>query len=134
VNNIKIFEHPIKGGDKQLSKNLKLSEVTCKCNLTHPQKVDLELVKVFQELRDLIGKPLEINSWYRCPNRNKFVGGARNSVHMAGNAVDLHVASLTREEIQSILDYCHSRRITAVHSERGKFIHVDTGVYRTWEY
>lgn len=38
-------------------------------------------------LRKEIG-PIQITSWYRCPELNKMVGGAKNSVHMTGWAID----------------------------------------------
>lgn len=33
-------------------------------------------------------KPLHVDSWYRCPALNRAVGGAANSAHMYGWAVD----------------------------------------------
>jgi len=42
-----------------------------------------------EEVRELLGGfPMHINSWYRCPALNKAVGGAANSQHMAGEAID----------------------------------------------
>lgn len=38
-------------------------------------------------LREQIG-PIQITSWYRCPDLNKKVGGAKNSAHMTGWAID----------------------------------------------
>ena len=42
---------------------------------------------VIQPLRDAWGKPLAINSGYRCPEVNKAVGGVPNSQHAKGEAV-----------------------------------------------
>lgn len=49
----------------------------------------LELVdKVLQPLRDAWGKPIKINSGYRCEKLNKAVGGVPTSQHVKGQAAD----------------------------------------------
>lgn len=49
----------------------------------------LELVdKVLQPLRDAWGKPIKINSGYRCEKLNKAVGGVLTSQHVKGQAAD----------------------------------------------
>ena len=44
---------------------------------------------VLQPLRDNWGKPLHINSGYRCPELNKAVGGSTTSAHRYGYAADI---------------------------------------------
>ena len=44
---------------------------------------------VIQPLRDAWGKPLAINSGYRCPEVNKAVGGVPTSQHAKGEAADV---------------------------------------------
>lgn len=44
---------------------------------------------VIQPLRDAWGKPLAINSGYRCPEVNKAVGGVPTSQHSRGEAADV---------------------------------------------
>ena len=44
---------------------------------------------VLQPLRDAWGKPLHINSGYRCPELNREVGGAPTSQHVKGEAADV---------------------------------------------
>lgn len=44
---------------------------------------------VIQPLRDAWGKPLAINSGYRCPEVNKAVGGVPTSQHTKGEAADV---------------------------------------------
>ena len=44
---------------------------------------------VLQPLRDNWGKPLHINSGYRCPMLNKEVGGRPTSQHVRGEAADV---------------------------------------------
>ena len=46
---------------------------------------------VLQPLRDAWGKPITINSGYRCPRLNKEVGGVPTSQHVKGQAADCGV-------------------------------------------
>ena len=45
--------------------------------------------EVLQPLRTAWGKPLVINSGYRCPELNKEVGGVPTSQHIKGEAADV---------------------------------------------
>ena len=47
-----------------------------------------------EEIRKVVG-PLVISSWFRCAELNKLVGGAVNSAHMSGYAVDMHSNSMS---------------------------------------
>lgn len=80
--------------DIQISKNFKLSEFEC----THPDhnhvQVDEVLLERLQKLRDTLGVPLIINSAYRCELRNRQVGGALNSLHKEGKAVDISLETI----------------------------------------
>lgn len=48
-------------------------------------------VRVLQELRDRLGKPIILHSVYRSPAYNRAIGGASQSVHMSFGAADFHV-------------------------------------------
>jgi hypothetical protein len=41
-----------------------------------------------ERVRLLLGRPIRVNSWYRCPALNAAVGGSKTSAHMRGMAVD----------------------------------------------
>lgn len=41
------------------------------------------------------GKPIGVNSGYRCPELNRVVGGAQNSQHITGEACDITTGSRT---------------------------------------
>ena len=45
--------------------------------------------KVLEPLRQHFGKPIRINSGFRCKALNDAVGGAKNSYHTKGRAVDI---------------------------------------------
>lgn len=44
---------------------------------------------VLQPLRDTWGKPMHVNSGYRCPELNAAVGGVPSSQHTKGEAADI---------------------------------------------
>lgn len=53
---------------------------------------------ILDPLRTAWGKPIIVNSGYRCPRLNSIVGGARNSQHTRGEAVDIECVSRNRND------------------------------------
>ncbi len=45
--------------------------------------------KVFEPLREWVGGPIKVTSFFRCEELNKAIGGAKRSQHMEGRAMDL---------------------------------------------
>ena len=45
--------------------------------------------KVFEPLREWVGGPIKINSFFRCPQLNKAIGGSGKSQHCHGQAIDI---------------------------------------------
>tara|TARA_R100001443_G_scaffold948_2_gene3672 strand:- start:743 stop:1201 length:459 start_codon:yes stop_codon:yes gene_type:complete len=45
--------------------------------------------KVFEPLRIWVGGPIKINSFFRCPQLNKAIGGSTKSQHCHGQAIDI---------------------------------------------
>lgn len=45
--------------------------------------------EVLEPVRERLGKPIVVNSGFRCPIHNRAVGGATGSQHMKGEAADL---------------------------------------------
>ena len=45
--------------------------------------------KVFEPLRQWVGGPIKINSFYRGPELNKAIGGSSKSQHCHGQAIDI---------------------------------------------
>ena len=52
---------------------------------------NMELVakEVFEPLREWVGGPIKVNSFFRGLGLNKAIGGARKSQHMKGQAMDI---------------------------------------------
>ena len=51
----------------------------------------MELIaeKVFEPLREWVGGPIKINSFFRSPELNKAIGGSTTSQHCKGQAMDI---------------------------------------------
>ena len=45
--------------------------------------------KVFEPLREFVGGPIAINSFYRSPKLNSAIGGSTTSQHCKGSALDI---------------------------------------------
>ena len=52
-------------------------------------KMDIDFLKLLDDLRECVSEPLHISSSFRSEEYNKSVGGSSNSQHLIGNAVDL---------------------------------------------
>lgn len=52
--------------------------------------------RVLDPLREAWGRPIVVNSGYRCPELNRAVGGAVNSQHLYGEAADIEDYSRDR--------------------------------------
>ena len=73
-------------------KYFKKSEFACKCGKYcdgYPAEIDMGMVKIADEIRARIGRPISINSGLRCKTHNANVGGVSNSQHLLGKAADL---------------------------------------------
>lgn len=53
------------------------------------QNMSLVAEKVFEPLREWVGGPIKINSFYRCKELNKAIGGSTRSQHCEGRAIDI---------------------------------------------
>ena len=45
--------------------------------------------QVFEPLREWVGGPIKINSFFRSPELNKAIGGSSKSQHCQGRAIDI---------------------------------------------
>jgi len=93
----------------------------------------IAIAQVMQQVRALLNQPIVINSWYRDPDTNRRIGGASQSRHMVGDAVDFNVPGADLKRIYSLLDPWWSVRGGLA---RGNgFIHIDKRGYRArWDY
>ena len=63
----------------------------------------------FEPLRQWYGKPIKINSFFRCTLLNQKVGGSSSSQHCKGEAIDLTAGS--KAENKKLFDWCKANLI-----------------------
>ena len=57
------------------------------------------LAEFLEQVRDLLGKPMIVDSGYRSPEVNHAVGSTSNSQHIKGCACDFRVPGMTPAEV-----------------------------------
>lgn len=74
----------------------------------HPdsqQQANIEYTRLqMNRIREIIGKPVNINSWFRSVEVNNSVGGSKTSSHLSGFAVDFWVKGMTNDQICDSVD------------------------------
>lgn len=63
------------------------------CSPDEAENLKALVDNVLDPLRDWYGKPVYVNSGYRCPQLNRAVGGAADSQHLKGEAADITAGS-----------------------------------------
>ena len=53
------------------------------------QNMEMVAKKVFEPLREAVDAPIKINSFFRCEELNKAIGGSTKSQHCQGRAIDI---------------------------------------------
>lgn len=82
--------------DFQLTEHFNLIEFQCPC--CHTVMLNPQLLRRLEALRARRGgKPLIINSAFRCASHNTDVGGVRGSLHTLGQAADIRVPRAEQE-------------------------------------
>lgn len=69
-----------------------------RCTKKQAENLTKLIERVLDPLREAYGKPIRVNSGYRCPELNKLVGGSPTSDHMNGRAADIVGTPATKEE------------------------------------
>ena len=69
-----------------------------------PENVKALVENVLDPLREKYGKPIKVNSGYRCPKHNLAVGGATQSQHMKGEAADIAPMSGDTSELERMVE------------------------------
>lgn len=75
-------------------KHFKKSEFTCKCGCGL-NNIQLDVVKIADEVREHFGNPAIVTSGTRCSKHNLEVGGVANSRHLKGKAIDIYVQNVS---------------------------------------
>jgi uncharacterized protein YcbK (DUF882 family) len=92
------------------------------------QLMDEKLLSMLDEVREIYGKPISINSGYRTIRHNAEVGGKPKSSHLKGLAVDIACStSRDRYNLLEALKQVGFNRIGIAKS----FIHADIDYYKS---
>ena len=89
-------------------------------NLTHFCKYILE------PIRAMVGYSIYISSGYRSPELNEAIGGSDDSQHCLGQAADIHVNTLSTEELYDLIKYSKVPydQLICEFPEEGGWVHV----------
>jgi len=89
-------------------------EARCRCcgMLPANKQIIINTANWMEKIRAYLGnQPIYVNSWFRCPSHNNDVGGARDSQHLQGTAVDFRHSKIAPARVQAILKPKLSDRI-----------------------
>lgn len=106
-----------------LSKHFNRAEFACKDGCGR-DTIDHETLLVLEDLRKHFDAPVRISSGYRCPARNKAVGGSPGSQHLYGRAADVTVDGAKPSEVADYLDHKYPGRYGI--GRYATFTHLDT--------
>ncbi len=109
---------------KQLSKNFNSDEFKCHDGSEHP--ISTVLIDVLQTGRDIINRPIHINSGYRSPAYNKRIGGSPKSQHLKGTAADISIDGMTPSAVYAAFErILKSKNLQGGLGLYDTFVHVD---------
>ena len=98
------------------------TELRCKCGC-NVVNMDPDFMSKLETLRQLFGKKMKLDSAFRCKTWNQKVGGAPDSQHLYGRAVDVAIHDdADRYRLFSLAVTCGFSGIGVHHD----FIHIDT--------
>jgi uncharacterized protein YcbK (DUF882 family) len=97
--------------------------------------------RLFDQLVDLaaaagVEPSFEIISGYRSPESNSKMsakpgsGVSKHSLHMQGRAMDVRLKGVTVEKLRDLA--LAAKRGGVGYYQRSRFVHIDTGSFRTW--
>lgn len=111
-----------------LTLNFSRREFECKCSYSECIKfwMDEDVIHGVQDLRNILGVRLDVNSGCRCIKHNRDIGGSTTSQHLQGLAIDLFSAEL------NVLEIFEAALVVPIFKDGGigiyfddKFVHVD---------
>lgn len=94
----------------------------------------IKIAKCMEEVREYLGgRAITVNSWYRDPVTNRKVGGASQSRHMVGDAIDFTAAGMHPSEVHKKIEPWWGNRGGI--ASASCFTHIDARGYRArWTY
>ena len=109
--------------------DVRVSEVACRCGCVfgrRPGDISDDVLLAFEDIRNLAGTALRINSGCRCPVHNSAVGGRPKSRHIISDALDIDCPdSLRFDDFAAICDEVVGDRGAVILYPAANFVHVD---------
>lgn len=103
-------------------------EFTCKCGCGL-NNINLNLVKILDEIRERLGCPVIVTSGTRCARHNKEVQGVADSRHVRGKAADIVATVGSKDRVLKICkEYVASGRARYTYTNNtnmGNAVHID---------
>jgi hypothetical protein len=94
-------------------------------------RVDVRARVLLMRVQNRFGRKLQVNSGYRSPSYNARIGGARNSYHSQGKALDITWAGFNSENRNEFIRISREEGFKGI-GTYGSFVHVDIGPERSW--
>ena len=112
-------------------------EFECPCKDKHcegklPQmRMNPTLIQALNRIRQELGKPIKVNSGFRCTAHNAAVGGVPHSTHRTGYAADI-----VCDDMAKLKELVEAEKEFKGIGIASNFIHVDVrpGTRKTWVY
>lgn len=76
--------------NQNIRRNFTVQEYACRCGCNSVMWNE-NFMDLLQQLRTTLNSPLVVISGYRCPAHNMAIGGAQESQHLHGRAVDVRL-------------------------------------------
>lgn len=94
MSNILVFNKDLTDSRYLIKNRFSINEFHCKCTYKDCTRtlIYLKSLHSLGSLREIYGKPIMINSAFRCQKHNKDIGGVDHSYHKVGCALDLRPA------------------------------------------
>jgi len=86
--------------------------------------IDSNLVLKLEKLREAVGFKLIITSGFRSEKKNKEVGGAKDSLHLKGLAVDIAIENISPSVLYQLIKNAFMIRFTGI-IVYPKHVHLD---------
>lgn len=88
----------------------------------------IKLAYKLQQIRDYFGMPINVTSWLRPPLYNELIGGAKNSLHTLGCAVDFTVDNVHCDEVRGrLVKMLDDLKIRMENKPQSNWVHIDLG-------
>ena len=95
------------------------------------KRISDDIAQKVKQTETASGESLTITSGFRDPARNAAAGGARNSVHTTGKAVDVRFQGGVEDTVK-LIQKASASGISGIGVYRPGFVHLDTGPKRVW--